>query len=144
MKMSGMGQKIVLARLTLQLGQKDLAKLLDVHQVIISRWENNKVIPTNKNLQKLSNILNKPVSYFFEDNNIPNVGDNSIGVFSNEVKNSKNSSINNNNINSGDSNKNLKIEDIENKLEKILEMKNKNLLTEEEYQKKRKELVDKI
>jgi transcriptional regulator with XRE-family HTH domain len=143
--MSGMGQKIVLARLTLQLGQKDLAKLLDVHQVIISRWENNKVIPTNKNLQKLSNTLNKPISYFFEDSNT-SVGDNSIGVFSNEVKNSKNSSINNNNINSGegDSNKNLKIEDIENKLERILEMKNKNLLTEEEYQKKRKELVDQI
>jgi transcriptional regulator with XRE-family HTH domain len=61
------GEKIKILRSEKGWNQTELAKKINVHQAVITRWEHNKVIPESKNLKKLADVFEKPMVYFFED-----------------------------------------------------------------------------
>ncbi|MCM8804824.1 MAG: helix-turn-helix domain-containing protein [Candidatus Omnitrophica bacterium] len=65
----GIGFQIMLARKQMGLTQEELAKLLGVHQVTVAHWEIGKFEPNQDTIKKLSQILNKPISYFFSEGN---------------------------------------------------------------------------
>lgn len=59
-----MGKAIRQARKDLRLSQKDFAKVLRVSDKAVSSYEVGRATPKFETLQKISNILNKPISYF--------------------------------------------------------------------------------
>ena len=60
------GKRIKVARVECDLKQTDLADLLHVSQNTISGYESGKTEVGTIAILRLSEILNKPVSYFFE------------------------------------------------------------------------------
>lgn len=51
----------------LVLTQSELAELLKVESVTISRWERGVAEPKPRNLRALAQLASVPFSYFFED-----------------------------------------------------------------------------
>lgn len=51
----------------LLLTQTELAQLLHVESVTVSRWERGVVEPKFSNLRALAHLASVPFSYFFED-----------------------------------------------------------------------------
>jgi HAD superfamily hydrolase (TIGR01662 family) len=62
-----LGEKIKAARISAQLTQKLLAEKLKCTEVMVSRYELSAVPVSIEKLQKISSIVGKPLSYFFED-----------------------------------------------------------------------------
>ena len=62
-----LGDKIRLARVEKRLTQQQLADLLGTKQKSISRYETNQVEPSITALQKIAQVLGKPVSFFLEE-----------------------------------------------------------------------------
>lgn len=65
-----------LKKAILESGKKqiEIAEILKVKQEQVSRWVNGKQIPNIENIKKIAEILNKPVSYFIEnDEFVPSV-----------------------------------------------------------------------
>ena len=60
------GDKIRNARKAKGLTQKQLAQLINVKNTAISNWENDLNKPDPDSIKLLCNVLNVPVSYFFE------------------------------------------------------------------------------
>jgi len=58
------GLQIKKARLESQMTQADIAKKIGVTWEMISRYENGKSSP-RKNLEKIAEVLKKPIQYFF-------------------------------------------------------------------------------
>lgn len=48
--------------------QEDLANLLDISPVTVSRWETGARQPSFKDIETIANYLNKSISFFFEPN----------------------------------------------------------------------------
>jgi repressor LexA len=63
---TNMGNKIMFARREINMRQEELANKMGVSRTTIVNWESNKFAPTQDNLERLSGVLKKPVSYFFE------------------------------------------------------------------------------
>ena len=78
------GEKIRQARRAQSWTQKELADQADCWPGDISDWENGKVSPSLPSLDKLALALEKPSSYFLEQNNAP--GHSSEGFRGNEEK----------------------------------------------------------
>ena len=59
-----------LKKAILESGKKqiEIADILRVKQEQVSRWCNGKQIPNTENIKRIAEILNKPVSYFIEEN----------------------------------------------------------------------------
>jgi len=64
-----LGDKIRLARVEKRLTQQQLADLLGTKQKSISRYETNQVEPSISALQRIAQVLEKPISFFLEDEN---------------------------------------------------------------------------
>jgi transcriptional regulator with XRE-family HTH domain len=62
------GKKLKLLMLLNGYNTKDLAAMMGVSQPSVSDWVNNKKNPTIKRLRKLSDIFNKPIEYFLDEN----------------------------------------------------------------------------
>lgn len=62
-----MGKKIKEAREKKDLSQKDFAKLLNVSQASVSKYESGENIPRMNKLKQISSILDTPLSYFLEE-----------------------------------------------------------------------------
>lgn len=60
-------EKIKLARKEKRLSQKELAKKIGVSESTISKWEKGKHEPKIEQVQLMSDILDKPLAYFFSD-----------------------------------------------------------------------------
>lgn len=56
-----------LERLNKGLKQSDLAKMMDKVPQTISNWENGIIVPSYKELKKLSEILGKDIDYLLEE-----------------------------------------------------------------------------
>lgn len=63
-----LGDKIRAAREELGMDQLDLANKLHVEPPTVSRWENNVIRPRAKRLKAIADMLEKPVSWFQENN----------------------------------------------------------------------------
>ncbi len=65
-----LGQRMQQARQGAQGGkgytQEELAKILDVTPITLSRWETGTRSPSFEMLEKFANEVSKPLSYFFE------------------------------------------------------------------------------
>lgn len=59
------GEELKKMRKKQKLSQDDLAKLIFVSRQTISRWENNKTIPTTENILLLSSTFSLSVKSFF-------------------------------------------------------------------------------
>jgi transcriptional regulator with XRE-family HTH domain len=138
---SGIGKKIFDARIEKGINQSELSRMVGINRVNVSNWENGKSIPDSKNIEKLSIVLEKPIESFFDNKgvNIEGNNNNNLSVKSENIKNSNIS-----NVMAAIEKENVVIESIEKKLAKILKMKNKGLITEEDYTKKKSELLAKI
>lgn len=55
--MKDLGWKIKQSRIALALSQGELAEKLGISQVVLSRWETNKVKPSMKSIKKLAEAL---------------------------------------------------------------------------------------
>ena len=64
-----------LKKAILESGKKqiEIAEILNVKQEQVSRWANGRQIPNMENIKKIAEILNKPISYFLEDEFVPSV-----------------------------------------------------------------------
>jgi transcriptional regulator with XRE-family HTH domain len=127
---TGHGFKIYQARTNKGLSQEELADKVGVSRTSLNYWETNKFIPSKGNLNKLSKILEKPISYFFEEtvdnsfnHGIINNGDNKDSNFTNSV------------INGGEQ------KSIKGRLRELLELKDEGLITENEFTEKKKEIL---
>jgi transcriptional regulator with XRE-family HTH domain len=61
------GDKIKQIRENLDYSQKELAKLIGVTQMALSKWERGERNPSRNNIKKLCEITNKPFKYFIEE-----------------------------------------------------------------------------
>ncbi len=61
-------QNISMVRKSRKLTQIELAEKLSYSDKAVSRWENGESLPDIETLYKLSNILDVPISTFFEEN----------------------------------------------------------------------------
>ena len=61
------GRKIALRREKLGMTQTDLASKMNVSPQSVQQWENGKTTPRGKRLDLLSNVLDAPASYFFDE-----------------------------------------------------------------------------
>ena len=61
------GKRVKIARIERDLTQDELAIAIEMKQKSISSYETGAAFPSLETLEKLSNILKKPISYFFED-----------------------------------------------------------------------------
>jgi transcriptional regulator with XRE-family HTH domain len=64
-----LGKKIRIAIVECDLKQDSFAKKMGVSSVIVNRWILGKAVPALKNIEKMAAILQKPISYFSENNN---------------------------------------------------------------------------
>jgi transcriptional regulator with XRE-family HTH domain len=64
---NNVGKKIKLMMVEEGLTQKDLAKLLNVKQTMISQWVTGKSNATLRTLNKIAKAINKPLEYFLEN-----------------------------------------------------------------------------
>lgn len=64
--MHDIGNKILKARKEMKFSREKLASLIDVATSSILRWENGTMTPSFEAVCKLSDALNKPISYFSE------------------------------------------------------------------------------
>jgi len=55
--MKDLGWKIKQSRIAIALSQGELAEKLGISQVVLSRWETNKVKPSMKSIKKLAEAL---------------------------------------------------------------------------------------
>lgn len=62
----GLGRKIKIARTEAGLTQHQLGKKLNTAHSVIATWESGKYMPNQESLRKLSQALEKPITYFFE------------------------------------------------------------------------------
>ena len=62
------GKKLKDVMINEGLTQEDLAKLINSDRSIISRWLKGERKPSAKNLKKISEVLNIPVSFFLNKN----------------------------------------------------------------------------
>lgn len=63
-----LGERIKKARLDIGLTQKDVAKKLQCTEIMISRYELGISQVSTVQLARIADILNKPISYFFNEN----------------------------------------------------------------------------
>lgn len=63
-----LGEKIVELRKEKKWSQEDLSERIDIHARHISRWENNKTIPSVEALKRLANALGVTTDYLLYDN----------------------------------------------------------------------------
>lgn len=61
--MNTLGDRIRELRIELDLEQKELAKILNVHKGTISNWENNKRNPDNEMISKIADYFKVSVDY---------------------------------------------------------------------------------
>ena len=61
-----LGKKIKMARGDLDLTQTDLAEKIKAKQKSISRYENGISLPSLETMEKISEVLKKPVAHFFD------------------------------------------------------------------------------
>lgn len=61
-----LGKRIKLARVEMDFTQEDLAVKIHTKQKSISRYETGLTLPSLETLEKLSQVLQKPYSYFLE------------------------------------------------------------------------------
>ena len=61
-----LGKKIKLARIEHDMTQKQLADAVQAKQKSISRYETGLTFPTLETLERLSQVLKKPYSYFLD------------------------------------------------------------------------------
>lgn len=59
--------KIKIARTNKNLTQLQLGELLEVTEITVNRWEKGGALPRLQQLFKLSELLDKPVYWFFEE-----------------------------------------------------------------------------
>jgi len=72
--------KLLLVLKEMNLTQKELSKLIDIQEAVISRWIKGKTIPANRSLTKLIKKLNLPLDYFEDTNNFyHNISNSNIG-----------------------------------------------------------------
>lgn len=57
----------VARRELLGLTQRELAALLDIEPVNVSRWERGVAEPRLQHIRRLADLTGKPVSWFFEE-----------------------------------------------------------------------------
>lgn len=93
--------KLLLVLKEKNLTQKELSKMLDIQEAVISRWVKGKTIPANRSIAKVVKILGLPIDYFDDNNNIYN--------------NISNSNIGNNNT----INDNARLELLEEKIKRL-------------------------
>ena len=72
-----LGEKIKKARIKARINQQALATITDVSQSIISRWENDVLIPDIPTLEKIANYTRTSISWFFEPENLEELKNNS-------------------------------------------------------------------
>ena len=60
------GQQLRRLRKKAGLTQEELAEKLDIHNVTVSKWENNELIPKTVNIRKLAEALHVPVLELLE------------------------------------------------------------------------------
>lgn len=65
-----LGDKIRLARVEKRLTQQQLADLSGTKQKSISRYETNQVEPSLRALQKIAQALERPISFFLEEDGV--------------------------------------------------------------------------
>jgi len=63
----GIGKKICDARNELDITQVELAEMIGSAHSTIANWETGRFIPEINSLKKLSEVLKKPLEYFFEE-----------------------------------------------------------------------------
>lgn len=61
-----LGKRIKLARIEKDLSQDQLAELIKAKQKSVSRYETGLALPSLDTLEKISQILHKPFSYFLD------------------------------------------------------------------------------
>ena len=61
------GQRLRRLRKKAGLTQEELAKKLDIHNVTVSKWENNELIPKTVNIRKLAEAIHVPISELLEN-----------------------------------------------------------------------------
>ena len=72
--------KLLLVLKEMNLTQKELSKLIDIQEAVISRWIKGKTVPANRSLTKLIKKLNLPLDYFEDTNNFyHNISNSNIG-----------------------------------------------------------------
>ena len=62
-----MGKKIKEAREKKGFNQKDFAKMLNVSQASVSKYESGENVPKMKKLKEIASILEYPLSYFLDE-----------------------------------------------------------------------------
>ena len=67
MEARGLGKKIKLARVELDLTQTQLAQKIGAKQKSISRYEAGKSVPMVETLVRLAKALKKPTAHFLSD-----------------------------------------------------------------------------
>lgn len=68
--------------------QKELCKVLDIQESVVSRWMRGKAEPMTKSIGKIAKFFDVPVGYFYDKSNYNNIHNSNIG---------NNNTINNNN-----------------------------------------------
>lgn len=86
MTKTSLGLKIVLARKESGITQAELAKRLFTAPSVVNHWEKDKFRPSDKSLQKLSQALQKPRSYFYGEDAQVSETSPSYGSDSNSVR----------------------------------------------------------
>lgn len=77
---NGFSTKLLLVLKEKNLTQKELSKLIDIQEAVISRWVKGKTVPANRSLTKLIKKLNLPLDYFEDTNNFyHNINNSNIG-----------------------------------------------------------------
>lgn len=80
--------------LDLGITQKELADKLGVHKQVIANWLNGSRNPKRENIKKLAEILDLPISFFYDDSqkNFENsgiIGNNNSNNFNGDMKDIK-------------------------------------------------------
>jgi len=80
--------------LDLGITQKQLADKMGVHKQVIANWLSGKRNPKRENVKKLAEILDLPISFFYEEGqknfeNFGIIGDNNSNNFNSDMKDIK-------------------------------------------------------
>lgn len=62
-----LGKKIKMARIELDMTQKELEDAIHYRQTNISRCETGRLLPALETLKKMTIFFNKPFAYFLDD-----------------------------------------------------------------------------
>lgn len=64
------GKRIKEARESVKLTQEELARCLDITAMTVSRWERGNLCPRLQQFEKMEDVLNKPIYWFFMPSDI--------------------------------------------------------------------------